>query len=489
MRSLRLSLVPAIALLAGCHRESGNPAPPRLVEAALPLPRQSSTIVVPVTASLDAVAAGLNEAVPRTLWTIDRHEDACVKAKRVDIGIAKVKVLPNLGCRIVGRVTRGRIAVSGSGERLVVTLPVSAAVRAERVGGVVSETATGTATVRGVARLTMGSDWTPRAKLAIDYDWKVPPGVDVLGKRITFVDKADAKLAGVVARLERELPQQLRTLQIRRQLDAAWRRAFTSIELSRDNPPAWMRVTPQRIGFGGYRIEGRRLRLILSTEALTETFVGARPPDPVATPLPPPARPSAPPGLRFFVPVLADYAQLEPVVQRTLRKLAARGITLKGIGPVDATFGDVTVYATAGNRLAVGVKASVKPRGGGFGTTRGEVWLTALPRNEPGSQFVRATDVRLAARTDSAVVDTLIALFSDAGVQATIAGALQHDFAPDYRKVLAKAQAAIGSRREGDFVLSARITGVENGEIRALGAGLFLPVRASGEATIAYRPR
>ena len=43
-------------------------------------------------------------------------------------------------------------------------------------------------------------------------------------------------------------------------------------------------------------------------------------------------------GLQFYIPVLADYEQLEPVVLRALRKLAAKGITLKGIGAVDAEF-------------------------------------------------------------------------------------------------------------------------------------------------------
>ncbi|MGJ3626314.1 hypothetical protein AB5I41_04145 [Sphingomonas sp. MMS24-JH45] len=45
-------------------------------------------------------------------------------------------------------------------------------------------------------------------------------------------------------------------------------------------------------------------------------------------------------------------------------------------------------------------------------------------------------------------------------------------------------------RRQGDFLLSARIMKVGNGRIQGqLGNGLFLPVRAEGEARIAYRPQ
>ena len=97
--------------------------------------------------------------------------------------------------------------------------------------------------------------------------------------------------------------------------------------------------------------------------------------------------------------------------------------------------------------------------------------------------------MRFATKTDSAVVNMLTALFENAAVRASIESALTHDFAPDYREVVAKAQAAIGSRREGDFLLSAKITKVGNGRIEATGDGLFLPVRAEGEAQIAYRPQ
>lgn len=486
MRSALLLLPLA---LAGCSRDAGNPAPPRLAEARVPLPDQASTIVVPLAAPLSELAQGLNAAVPRALWTIDRREERCVKAQRVDLGIGRVKVTPDLGCRITGSVTRGPITLGGSGDRLVIHMPVRAAISARDVGGLASKTATGAATVRAVARLSLTGDWRPSAKVDIAYDWREPPGIDFLGQRITFASRADAKLKGVIADLERTLPRELAKLRLRDRLDGVWRQGFTAIELSRQNPPAWMRITPRRLGFGGYSVEGRTLRLTLAADALTETFVGDRPADPVPTPLPPPAGTVGRPGLRFFIPVLADYRQLEPVVARELRELAARGISLQGIGAVEAEFGKVTIYATTGNRLAVGVEARVKRRGGGLGSTAGEVWLTALPYNAPGSQLVRARDVRFATRTDSRVVNLLVALFDNEAVRASIAGALQHDFAPDYRKVLAKAQAAIAARQEGDFLLSARVARIGNGRIRATAAGLFMPIRAEGEARIDYRPR
>ncbi|MEG3164210.1 DUF4403 family protein [Sphingomonas sp. PB2P19] len=490
---LQRRTAPVIALilvsaLGGCNRKTGNPAPPR-IETPARLPMQSSTIVVPVSSPLSLLAAQLNARTPSRLWQIDKAEPRCVPGKQVRVLGRTVKVTPTLGCRIVGEVTRGPIELGGSGDVLTIRLPIRATISARDVGGIIGrETATGAAIVRATAKLSVDRNWSPIAKVDIAYDWTEEPGIDFLGQRIRFADKADAKLKGVIAGLERDLPKELAKLRTREQLAAVWRKGFATIQLNRDRPPAWMRVSPRRLGFGGYRIGGGRIELMLAAEALTETFVGDRPADPVPTPLPLLARAIGPRGLRFYIPVLADFRQLEPVVQRTLRKLAAKGISLTGVGPVDATFGKVTIYATEAGHLAVGVKATVKPRNGVVGPTHGQIWLSAVPYNDPGSQVVQARDVRIAGETDSHAVNLLFALFDDSGVQDSIRGALTHDFAGEYRKVLHAARGAIANHREGDFVLSADVDRVFNGPIAVTGRGLFLPVRAEGTANIRFAP-
>lgn len=489
MSRLRTCLLLLASLAsAACSRQVGNAAPPK-VTGGITMPEQPSTVVVPVVADLDELERGLDQRTPRNLWSINRHLDRCVAAKRLDLGIAKVKVTPGLGCRVVGTVTRGPVQIGGSGDRLVVTLPIHARLSIRDLGGVAGETATGSAIVRATGRITAAGDWQPTARMQLSYDWTQPPGVDLLGQRITFADEADEKLKPVLARLERDLPQELSRLHLRQQLERVWRQSFTTLQLSRRNPPVWMRVAPRRLGYGGYQVDGRALRLTLRADALTQTFVGHRPPDPAPTALPPPSTQVGRPGLRFFIPVVADYAQLEPVVQRTLRKLAARGIELKGIGPVDAAFGRVTVYATTDHRIAVGVHAKVKARSSPIASAEGDAWLAAKPFNEPGSQLVQARDVEFATRTNSQLVDLLAALFADPAVRASVADGLSHDFAPDYRKLLGKVERAIGERREGDFVIRTRVTGVRNGRITATGAGLFMPVAVTGRASITYRPR
>jgi len=488
MRGSRTILCAALAL-AGCsHKDAGNPAPPR-DDSKADFPIQTSTIVVPIGVPLSEIEAGLNARVPRALWRIDRPDATCVPAKRVELLGIRAKVVPRIACRIVGEAVRGRIRLSGSGNQLIATLPVSATISAEKIGGVIKrETATGAAEVRAIVTLGLDRTWQPTAKIRIAYDWVEPPGIDFLGQRIKLVEKADSKLQGVVAGLERDLPKELAKIRTRERLEVIWRKAFTSIELNHDKPPAWMRITPQRLGFGGYRIRNGRLELSLAAEALTETFIGNRPPDPVPTALPPPAGKLGKDGLRFFVPVLADYAQLEPVVLRALKKRAAKGITLKAIGPVAASFDKVTVYATGNGHIAVGIAAEVAVKGSAMTKTRGVVWLTGVPYNAPGSQLVHVRDLAIAGQTDREAVNLLLNLFLDPQVVAEIRDALAHDFVKDYTHVIHAARKAIAHRREGDFTLSASVTDVTHGEIKVTGQGLFLPVRAAGTASITYDP-
>lgn len=503
-----LSVLLALLLLTACSDDVGNPAPPR-IDTPASFPKQASTIVVPLTVSLNDIETKLNTSTPQRLWAINQREPKCIPAQRVricpvhvkkckgkdckniacKIGIKSTKITPDVPCTIVGQVTRGRIRLSGRGDALLVHMPIRAVISARDVGGVIKrETANASADVRAVVKMSINNAWSPVAKVSIDYSWKEPPGINFLGKRIQFADKADARLASVIAGLERDLSREIANVQTRAIIEDAWRQGFTSIMLNRERPPAWMRVTPQRLSFGGYRVRGRQLELTLAAETITETFIGARPDDPDKTPLPPPGRVVPNKGLRFHIPVLADYAELEPVVERALKKLAAKGISLDSIGPVDVQFGKVTIYATEGGKLAVGIRASADVIRSPLTRTKGEIWLSAVPYNQVDSQIIKVRDLQIAARTDSKAVNLLISLFSDAQVLAEINAALTEDFNKDYEKVLIAAKKAISQRREGDFTLSAQVDKVSHGTVMVTGSGLFLPVDVTGKANIRYTP-
>lgn len=481
-------------LVAGCMPlaacKSGTPSgPPPRASDTIQVPAQDSVIAVPVTADLSGLARQLEAEIPRQLWTIDERGQTCVPSERIKVAFVKLKT-PTLKCDISGTVTRGALTLSGRGQDIVVTMPIRAVVRAKDIGGILKqETATANAQVRAVARLSLDDRWNPRATMNIEYDWTDAPHVDFLGQRIEFTNAADSKLKGIVARLERTLPRELAKLNLRADIERLWGQAFTSLQLNRANPPVWMRITPQQLQYGGYTINGRRLELRLGMKARTETFVGDRPEDPARTPLPPLARLAEAPGkLMFFVPVIADYDELEPVIARALVKRSARPFEVPGIGLVDAKFGAVEAYGSTKGRVAVGVTFTAKQREGNVGSAKGRIWLTGVPVNRPGSREVGFSQVEITGDTDRADADLLLALANSPGFSQTIGGALAQNFERDYDELMRKVATAIESKREGDLLIRARIEDVRTGKLKAAGQGLYLPVWGTGTADIRLAP-
>lgn len=457
-------------------------APPR-ADDHIVVPPQTSIIAVPISAPLNELSKGLEKAIPRALWTIDKADQVCVAPKKVKVLFAKIKT-PAIKCRIVGQVTRGPLSLSGSGRTLVVVMPLHAVISARDIGGILKrETANADARVRAVIQLDVNSDWSPRGTVSISYDWTDAPHVDFLGQRIEFTSKADTKLKGVIANLERTLPRELRKLSVRDRVAEAWKAAFTSLDLNQANPPVWMRITPRKLKYGGYAVHGGQLVLPLGMTALTETYVGPRPPDPPATPLPPFERLTEPAGIvRFAIPVIADYHELEPVLARALVKRSARPFNVPGIGPVNAQFGKVSMYGTTGGKIAVGLTFTAALPGGR--PSHGTVWLTALPVSHPNSRRVAFADLTVAGITDSTGSSLLIKLANAPVLSGTIAEALTQNFAKDYDRLLAKIGHALAEKRLGDLVIRATIADLSTGALKATGQGIYLPVSGKGTASI-----
>ena len=476
-------------LLTACTEQKTDVVPPRSDEAA-PLPEDTSFVAAPIDIDQAVIAHAVERAVPRTLWTIDRHFDRCIQPQKVKIFGKDVKVTPPIGCTVVGTVTRGAIRLHGRGREIIADIPIRARISARDVGGVLKgETATGAAMVQARILLDIAPDWRPRGTVRLHYDWTNPPGIDFLGQRITFADKADEKLAPIVRQLERDLPRELAKLDLRAQVADIWRQSFTTLVLNERNPPVWMRVTPSRVRYGGYHLAGGRLRFDLGVEARTATFVGMRPDAPAPSALPPLEKAQTDGRLRFFIPVIGAYSTLEPVIMRALQKRAQRSFDVPGFGPVTARFEKVEVYGSTERRIAVGITLAATPNSGRIGETRGVIWLTARPVNAPGSAEVRFEALTVAGDTNGVGGDLLIALGNSPGVAPQIAVALTQNFSKDLEELVGKIRRAVDVKREGDFVIRTDLADYETGEITAYGQGLYLPVRATGTAHIVYRPR
>ncbi|HEX7820197.1 MAG TPA: DUF4403 family protein, partial [Sphingobium sp.] len=218
------------------------------------------------------------------------------------------------------------------------------------------------------------------------------------------------------------------------------------------------------------------------------TFIGPRPKAMKPTPLPPLAKARTDSRFHFFIPVVADYRELEPVILRALTKRARRPFVLPAIGPVNARFEKATIYGTGGGRIAVGLTVAAQPASRAISATRGIIWIMAKPVNQPGSTRIQFTQLSVTGNTNGIGGDLLLKLGNSPGVSDMIGAALVQNFAHDLDDLLGKVRRAIERKQEGDFTIDARIASVETGIITAYGQGLYLPVRATGDAHILYRP-
>lgn len=479
-----LACLGAALALSACSGGAETGPPPRATDA-IEVPPQDSVIAVPVTADLKGLAAALEKEVPRTLYRINKADQVCAKSKKVKVAFVKVKT-PKLKCDIYGTVTRGPLRFRGQGQSILVSFPVHAEVKARDIGGILKqETATADAVANARMHITLDRNWNPVGKVDLSYRWTNEPHVEFLGQRIEFTKDADKELAKVIARLERSLPRELGKIRLRNQIETMWGKAFTSLNLNQANPPVWMRVTPEELQYGGYTLSGTKLSLKLGMKAKTETFVGDRPADPPKIPLPPMGKLDETPGkLVFFIPVIADYRQLEPVVAEALVKRSARPFPLPGIGPVMAKFGKVEIYGAEGGKVAAGVTFTATAQDRKYGSATGKIWLTGVPVNEPGSRKVSFTQVSVRGDTDRKGADLLLDLANSPGFSQTVGNALAQNFEKDYGELMGKVTRAIADKREGDLVIRAKIDEVTTGKLKAAGQGLYLPVWGKGTASI-----
>lgn len=493
MRALRkLMIAGAVAtltLLTGCGKaaDTASLAPPRATDR-ITFPQETSNIAVDLAVDLGDLERALERELPRTLWQIDRPGSECVASKNVDLALFKVKS-PKIECRIVGKVTRGRLRLSGRGEALIVTLPVTGTLSARDVAGILKgETGTGAAEAALSLKLDLTPDWKLTGTTRLDYRWTRAPGIDFLGRRITFTSEADRELRPVRRDIERIIARELARLAVRPTAEQGWRTAHQVFELNRVNPAVWGRLTPQQFRFGGYDVKGRALTLRLGLDAQLETFVGKKPAPVSPAPLPPLARRAkdAPQSI-LHVPVIADYAVLEPVIAEALAKRAARPFVIKNYGSVIATFDDISIYGTEQGRIAVGGKFTANSDLPLIKRASGTIWLTARPENAPGSRAVRFRDIRVTGETDVIGGEFLFALANSPEFQTAITAALAQNFENDFAKLRAKIDRALAKRTGRLTDYSITIETIDTRVIAAHGEGLYMPVDMRARITAKLR--
>lgn len=486
-----LALLCACAvLLPSCNRDGDLGKPPPRSDSPIVYAPQTSSFTVPLTLNADLIRSALEQQIPGQLYTLRQHVSKCIPSQRVKVLGAKIPVTPKLACDVAVDVRRGPLRLTGSGQKITILIPIRAHATASNIAGVIHESANGAAMARVDVRLGLTPDWRLTGKLNLDYDWTKPPTVRFLGQNFTFADRVDPVLKPIIAGIERKLPAELSRINVRGQVAKAWQSGFTVFSLNKDNPPVWMRITPSKPMFGGYSIRGNAISLALGIQGATETFVGAKPDPQAAIPLPGVVPLDRAVGkTSLFVPVIASYDQIEPVILKALVKRSQRPFMVPKIGPLVAHFDRIQAYATDGGRVAVGITLSAWPQAKPDSASQGTVWLTGELINPEDTRTLSFRNLRVNGVTDSKVTNILLRVANHPSIAPEIAAALTQNLEKDYDELRGKIDRAISSAQEGDFVIHGKIATLRSGSLKPAGQGLYLPVWADGQTSIEYRPR
>lgn len=488
--------------LVSCGPAEVTPAPPKASESA-PVPVATSQLLVPIDVPLDELQQLLNANVPQTLFAIDQEQPDCIPPRRITvclqheepcegeecrdvpcrIGVKRRAITPALSCRLVGEARRGAISLTGRGQTLYLAMPLNAEIEARDVGNIISKTATAEADVRADVQLRMTKEWQPGARLSISYDWKKRPGTRFAGRRFTFAGQTDRALEPVIADLERDIPRQLAGLGLQQELQSVWEQAFAVIEVNARDPAVWLRITPSSLGYGGYAVVGRQLRVMLQLEAGVETFIGHRPDPPEPLPLPDASPIRSKTGFRIIAPVIADYAELQPVLKRALDRLTEEPIAVPAVGQVKAKFGQPRIYASTQGRLAIGLSIKAESRRIGW-PVEGLVWLTGVPKNAENSPVLEVHELTVTGTTNRRSTDLLLKIALSPDVINSLETALRQDFSRDLDSLRLKIEAAIAELPVGDFTLHASLDDMRFGTVQPLAQGAYLPVEIHGSARL-----
>lgn len=470
----------------------GYRAPPKTNDAVEKLVR-ASTVVIPVAISLDDIQHNLNAKTSRELYKIDEGRDACVPAQWIDICAIpkpfggciqrlKTKVSPEIDCHVSGTASRGDISVSGERNVLRVTMPVSAKVTVRgrgEIGKHIQETADGAVTASAAVKADIGSDWKPSAAVTADYSWNNKIGVDVLGFRITFASKVDPKIREAIDSFSQRIPEHLATLNLKNRMEAIWAKGFTTIPIA-NSPDVWLTFSPSKVGFSGYDVTGRTLKLSVMASGEAETTVGAKPVDPVIRPLPPLTKSMPNSGFEFFVPVAASYATIKAVAKKSLKIGETQQFDIPNVGNAKVTFKDVDIYQTTDKELAIGLTISADLPNRVL-DTNGTAWFTASVSVDNASKKVRLDTLKVHSQTDNKPIDMLLAISQFAPVNKAIREAIEYDFTQHYGDLIKQANTALRRQIAPEFYIEGS---VDNAAIERVVAGpdsLVAAVSAKGK--------
>jgi hypothetical protein len=432
--------------------------PPRSARQR-PLERTPSSVAVSATVTYSALAEALDKALPPT-FSADGRQKVCADLRKAVPQTVQRAVGGDIG-RLLGQAARAvteavttsqtkvvcqnaeytvtvsrttPLSVTRSGDRIRVSLGVSASGEAGFTGDLAKALALDKKNFRGgvqaFADITADLDasWCPHFQVTPGFTWTDRAQLEVVRGVWLNIDgqvgdKINEKMKEAVARLQSAVKCEA----VQKAVASVWRPYSVPLSLPTDPPTTvHANLTPNTIGFSGFRYEDTGLRLALGIEALTE--VTGAPPPAAAMParLPPLQRIAVTSDkLGITLPVRVSYDQAVIALRNLLQRRPFEADTPQG--HVTFTVDDVTLYPSDG-KLALGLRFRMAT-GNRFLDTKGWVYLVGAVVADQTGQMVRVQDLQLTRQIDNDMLSTLSTIL-DGQLKALIEGNAVYDLRP-----------------------------------------------------------
>src|ERR1700744_4870217 len=243
----------ALSLMGLCSTAFGADKPPLAPDTVAPF-TTDSRISATIEFSLPALAAEIDNDIPRRLATIDERV-SCVHRRVLFFRV-------NANCDIYGYVERtAGVSLYGRGDRVYGSVPIHGALEGQGANRFTARIHGGTeasATIEVEARPQLSRDWSLDLNFSDGFHWSEPPVLHVLGRDIPLANYAEPRIRTQLANVRARALAAARRLDLHDKAATAWRHAFEPVELS-ENPQVWLQLTPQDAAFAGVRADGRVL--------------------------------------------------------------------------------------------------------------------------------------------------------------------------------------------------------------------------------------
>ncbi|HXP67438.1 MAG TPA: DUF4403 family protein, partial [Steroidobacteraceae bacterium] len=350
-RAARAGLA-ALSLMGLCSTAFAADKPPLAPDTVAPF-TTDSRISATIEFSLPALAAEIDNDIPRRLATIDERV-SCVHRRVLFFRV-------NANCDIYGYVERSAgVSLYGCGDRVYGSVPIYGALEgqgANRFTARIHGETEASATIEAEARPELTRYWSLALNFGDGFRWSEPPVLHVMGREIPLANYAEPRIRAELGVVREGALAAAKHLNLHGKADTAWRHAFEPIQLS-DNPQVWLQLAPQNAAFAGVRADGRVLSGSLELSGTAETFVGQQPPAVTATALPALSRDLSQPGaFDVILPLRIGYDVLKDKITQAVSAIPpVSGLSVR----------DVQVYPSSG-KLVVGLRLA-KPSDTDAGT-------------------------------------------------------------------------------------------------------------------------